>query len=426
MELFKSRLDGIDNILQGKYPKTYSHFSGDIKKGLTTESAQKGLTGITDSTDTKVSTKVNFEELETLYGTHRFSFSQPQIGPHPDFAHLGHQDYLNHYAVSMFIDIKGSTFLANKYDLLKVRLIKDTILTLAIEVCSFFGGHIQRLQGDGVFVYFVRSQMNPKDAIINALNASSLLTFMMRYKVAQFFERDGVNAPGIRIGIDYGPADKTIWSYYGLTYCNELTTTGLHTDLAAKLQSKASHNGIMLGQNIAAELDLPETLITFDPSDKYIFNNSYRKYEFRWDDYLKTFDFFKNDGHGKLIMEKPEYSLRCEIAESENGHYMPYHQNLFSIPKGYKVRFTILKDGYEYTWRQATGEQIKWEINNSGQEAKAKDALKQVLDGYDNQTICTADAQYLGHHFMRCRIMRAAHTTNVNVKYPVFVRNLNV
>ncbi|MCF8277001.1 MAG: hypothetical protein K9J17_09715 [Flavobacteriales bacterium] len=422
MDLFKSRLDGINNIIQGNYPKSYSQYDINLSRSVVSEGIQKGMTGIAGSSDTKVSTKVNYEELETLYGTHRFSFSEPHIGPHPDFAHLGHNDYLNHYAVSMFIDIKGSTFLSNKYDLLRVRLIKDTILTLAIEVCSFFGGHIQRLQGDGVFVYFVRSEMDSRDAVINALNASSLLTYMMRFKVAEFFERDGVNAPGIRVGIDYGPAEMTLWSYYGLAYCNELTTTGLHTDLAAKLQAKASHNGIMLGQNVIQELDLTDALVSFDSSELYIFNNSYRMYEFKWADYLKSFDFFKNDSNGRLVMEPPVYKLRCEIAENENAPFVEYHQNLYSIPKDYKVRFTLLENGHEYTLKTAHGESIKWEINNSGKEAKDDNKPIEVMKDSDNQTQCEANAKYLGHHYMRCRILRSGSITNVNVKFPVFVR----
>jgi class 3 adenylate cyclase len=253
MDLFKNRLDQIGSIIKGER-------SGRVSLSAHLEDFKKAKSEINDSKDDKVVAKVNYSEIEKLFGTHKFSFLEPTIGPHPDFKHMKHNDYLNHYAVSVFIDIKGSTYLSNKYDLLQIRQIKDTILTLAIEVCSFFGGHIHRLQGDGIFVYFVRSEMHDLDAIINALNASSLISYFMKYKLPQYFTDESIKAPQIRIGIDYGSKEKTLWSYYGLEYCSELTTTGLHTDLAAKLQSKAQGNGILIGQNIVDELDLQEKL----------------------------------------------------------------------------------------------------------------------------------------------------------------------
>lgn len=156
MNLFDNKLNKIGGIIRGES----SNYTNQI--GTVDESLIKANDGIVDTDENKVVAKVDYGEIESLFGTHKFSFLEPKIGPHPDFEYLAHDKYLNHYAVSMFVDIKGSTFLSNKYSLLQIRQIKDTILTLAIEVCSFFGGHIHRLQGDGIFVYFVRSEMNPK------------------------------------------------------------------------------------------------------------------------------------------------------------------------------------------------------------------------------------------------------------------------
>lgn len=417
MGLFDKKLEKIESIINDGNSH-YRMFSKQIN-----ESLEKGLEGIVNTEENKVVAKVDYGEIESLFGTHKFSFLEPKIGPHPDFSHLSHDQYLNHYAVSMFVDIKGSTFLSNKYSLLQIRQIKDTILTLAIEVCSFFGGHIHRLQGDGIFVYFVRSEMNPKDAVINSLNAASLLTFFMKYKLPVYFEGEDIKAPQIRVGIDYGDEEKTIWSYYGLTYCNELTTTGLHTDLAAKLQSKASSNGVLIGDNIVNELDLQESVAICDPNDKYIFpTTAYKKYNFKWEQYLLTFDFFKRDGQGGLTMEKPRYSLKCEIAEENSDLFFEYHQNLYSIPKKYKIRFTLMENGVPYNLKTYAKEHLDWQIVNTGKEAMRDKKLKQAMTEHKDKIECQVNAEFLGHHDMQCKIIRQGNLTNVNVRYPVFVR----
>lgn len=417
MDLFKNKLDRIDSILKGEQSEAFSNYSGADSNRI-----EKGYSEINESKDDKVVAKVNYGEIEQLFGTHRFSFLEPTIGPHPDFKHLNHHEYLNHYAVSVFIDIKGSTFLSNKYDLLQIRQIKDTILTLAIEVCSFFGGHIHRLQGDGIFVYFVRSEMNSLDAIINSLNAASLINYFMKYRLPQYFTDEEIKAPQIRVGIDYGDADQTIWSYYGLEYCNELTTTGLHTDLAAKLQSKAPANGVMIGQNVVNELDLQDSLVKLDVTDQFIFNGKYKKYEFKWENYILTYDFIKRDGKGGIEIQKPKYSLKCEIAEENSETYHPYHQNLYSIPKRYKIRFTVYENEQPYVLKEYLDEHLEWKIINTGKEARQNNKLTQEMKEFKDQVTCQVNAEYLGHHDMQCKIIRKGSITNVNVRYPVFVR----
>lgn len=416
MDLFKNKLDRIDSIIKGERRERINFSSQN-------DTLEKSNTEINESKDDKVVAKVNYGEIEKLFGTHKFSFLEPTIGPHPDFSYLEHNQYLNHYAVSVFIDIKGSTYLSNKYDLLQIRQIKDTILTLAIEVCSFFGGHIHRLQGDGIFVYFVRSEMHSLDAIINALNAASLITYFMKYRLPQYFTDEAIKAPQIRIGIDYGNETKTIWSYYGLKYCNELTTTGLHTDLAAKLQSKAPANGVMIGQNIVNELDLQDTLVKLDLNDQFIFNGNYKKYEFKWENYILTYDFIKRDGKGGMELQKPRYYLQCEIAEENSEQFFTYHQNLYSIPKKYQIRFTLYENGNPYVLKTYQGEQIEWKIVNTGKQARQKDALTQDMKDFKDKTTCIVNAEFLGHHDMQCKIIRkGVSVSNINARYPVFVR----
>lgn len=419
MKLFENKLNRIDEIMKGNdtfYKSIESYSPLQLMKSVSESS-----TRIEEFKEYKVNVQANYDDIISLFGMHKFSFAEPRIGPHPDFQHIGHNQYLSHYAISMFVDIKGSTNLVNKYSLLQIRLIKDTILTLAIEICSFFGGHIQRLQGDGVFVYFVRAGMNPKDAVINAINAASLLAFFMKYSLPKHFQDDDIRAPQIRIGIDYGDEEKTIWSYYGLSYCNELTTTGLHTDLAAKLQAVSTGNGIMIGQNVVRELDLPESFAKLDINDQEIFPR-YKKFNFDWYSYLLSFDFIIKDPNRNLVIESPKLRLKCEIAENESSQYYAYHQNLYSIPKGYKIRYTMMDDNFEYRIKTEFKEEVRWVINNTGQQAKTAEKLKEDVKECNNKISCVVNAEFLGHHSMVCKIIKQGATANINLHFPVYVR----
>lgn len=420
MELFQSSLSNIDSIInksQSKY-SLYESISGvqNLEKSV----SSKGDHGIVHVEESKVLAKADYSELQKLFGIHKFSFAEHFIGPHPDFSHLQHNQYLNHYAVSMFLDIKGSTLLSKKYDLLQIRQIKDTILTLSIQVCSFFGGHIQRLQGDGIFVYFVRNELHQNDAMINALNAASLLSFFMKYQLPKHFKDEDIAPPKIRVGIDYGDATKTIWSYYGLTGCRELTTTGLHTDLAAKLQARAGANGIRIGHNVVNELDLQDYLIKKVAEEEFIFDNSYRQWDFDWEAYLLTFDFIKRDSDRGLIFSPPAIRLKCQIAKNESDSFVDYPQNLFGIPKGYKIKFLLQQNGLPYA-KKTEKEKIIWSVKNTGREARKEKAESPDVSKHNNTNTCLVDASYLGHHDMQCKIVKE-YSDNINVRFPVFVR----
>jgi len=365
----------------------------------------------------KVLAKFDFSNMAAIFGKHKYTFQSPTFGRHPDFTHLKHHEIEYHYAVSMFLDIKGSTRLAKKYDLLQIRQIKDTILTLSIQVCSFFGGHIQRLQGDGIFVYFVRRNQYKNDAIINAINASAMLCFFMKYQLPKIFEKEEIEPPEIRIGIDYGDKERVLWSHYGLLECNELTTTSLHTDLAAKLQQEASSNGIMLGDNVIKELDLNDKFITDKDEVEYIFSK-YKMWEFNWENYLTSFDFFKRVNQ-RLEIDIPQRRIVCEVYSDTNERFI-YPQNLYSIPKDYKLIYSLHENNHLYVKRPY--EKIEWTVYNSGIEAKNAGHLNHDLQKkFVNLTTAETVAKYLGHHYIECKIS-AAHTDSYKTKFPVFIR----
>jgi adenylate cyclase len=372
----------------------------------------------------------NHSELENLFGKNPDKFEAIDIGDHPDFRDLRHNEELNHHCVSAFIDIKGSTKLVNKYSLQQVRYIKDTMLTLCIYISNFFGGHVQRLQGDGIFVQFVRRDRYARDAIINALNATSIILQFVKVDLASILEDQGIDPLKVRVGIDYGNDEDVLWSHYGIPNCSELTTTSLHTDLAAKLQARARSNRILIGGNVKDVLDLPESFLSIPEKrgsstgkDYYIMNDPrYSMYEFSWENYLNTFQFFRRDINGiGLIFEQPQVYLECEIAPKDSQAFEIYNQNLFAIPKEHDIRFRIKKDDRYVTTVEL--EESEWKARNTGKEAEeAKQLVHDFGGDFNNKDYCKTSSAYLGHHIAECKIKRKFMHSKEKLTFPIFVK----
>lgn len=242
-----------------------------------------------------------------------------QLGLHPNFKHLkGTESIEEHYIVSGFIDIKGSTNLFKKFDKQTVFLITNTILKAGIHTMLIFGGYVHRLQGDGIFVYFGDKTMNEKEAVKMALSAVSVFTHFVKTDLKDYLESVGVEYIGIRTGIDLGYEEHVIWGNSGIGEISEVTTCSLHTSLASKMQSSAEKNGVVVGAHVRNELKNGEDYFTPVASrkgenERYIFIDSakkfyYTQYDFHWIKFLKTLDFIASDQYGNPVIKKRDYS----------------------------------------------------------------------------------------------------------------------
>lgn len=370
-------------------------------------------------------------QLEKYFGPNQYSFDNVTIGNHPDFQFLRENQTIKQHCVSMFVDIKGSTQLQLKYTLEEVRLIKDTLLTLCINIVTHFGGHVHRLQGDAVFVQFVRKDRNPNNSVINALNAASVLCQAVSEDLSSAFENYGLDPIKIRVGIDYGSDDKVMWSHYGIANCNELTTTSIHTDLAAKLQHKASNNSIRIGKNLIDAIEMKEEYIStptfikngIREDDRYFFQTAemnYRQFDFNWKKYLNSFSFYRQNGSGKLEIVKNKFTLKAIVYdEEEKENVTEYFENNYAIPKGKEIKYQLMFNGLPYTRRPQ--ERIEWEAYNYGMEAtQANELVHSFNNKYLNQSFCIALAAYHGNHYLKCTIKRQ-HLENVIIKFPLYV-----
>ncbi|MFA5970780.1 MAG: hypothetical protein WC780_00405 [Lentimicrobiaceae bacterium] len=435
MKLFDNYLDGLNDVLSHKVnvtPLTLKEqrtFSADIQKSLTSQVLIESTQDLSTQIEGPKSLfKYDRSFIENYFGKNHHSFDLISIGAHPDFAGLEESCYINHHCVSVFVDIKGSTRLIEKYSLLEVRLIKDSLLTLAIHVANQFGGHVHRLQGDGIFLQFVRRNQNQNDAIINALNATSVLTQFVTKDLAEIMKQYNIRPLKIRVGIDFGNNDDVLWSYYGIPGCNELTTTSLHTDMAAKLQSKAYDNMILIGGNVRSTLDLKTDFYSYYENETnkekvyYISNQfTYPFFVFNWQEYLLSLPFIgkNSDGTTLAVIEKP-ITIECYISNGDGSNIERYFPNSRSIPKNKKIMYHLKRGSSNYV--KQNFEKIEWHAYNSGKEAADLGMLNHDFNKFNhNKTVCETLAGYLGHHYVECKIYRD-HSDTVRVTFPIFVQ----
>lgn len=184
------------------------------------------------------------------------------IASHPDFLELSLTgETINQYICTVFIDIKGSTRLSLLYDLEFIYNFKNAVLQTCIEIVRSFDGYVHRLMGDALMAFFGSRSIDKEQAVIDAINCSLMCKLMLENAIKPWLEKqknfDSSNF-GFRIGCNFGDDEEVLWGNYGYGNLGEISPTGLPVDLAAKLQSLASKNEIMLGQGIINFINWPE------------------------------------------------------------------------------------------------------------------------------------------------------------------------
>ncbi|WP_052765536.1 adenylate/guanylate cyclase domain-containing protein [Pandoraea apista] len=185
------------------------------------------------------------------------------IGTHPDFAHLEGTDETEwHHITTVFVDIANSTRLSLRYDLETVRHIKNSILRAASEVVRSMDGHVHRFMGDALMAYFGGRIQTKETSAMSALSCAAMLQVLMSQSVVPDLLRHNIDASdiGFRVGVDFGGDAEVLWASYGYSVVNEVTATSFFVDSSAKLQSMASKDRAMLGQNLLKFLDIPEVM----------------------------------------------------------------------------------------------------------------------------------------------------------------------
>ncbi|MCK6639426.1 MAG: hypothetical protein L6Q81_05020 [Bacteroidia bacterium] len=266
--------------------------------------------------------ETGMQELARLLGIKHIR--RPILGDHPDFTHIRQtQRPEKHYIVSVFLDVKGSTNLHKKHTLEEIRVIIQSFISAATHTCALFGGHIQRLQGDGVFAYFGGRNVNKAEAVESAITASGFFSYFMRFELKRAFQEEDLAGIFTRIGIDFGDDHQVEWAVFGPEGCSELTTNSLHTSLAPKMQAQAENYGIVIGDNAYRLLtaqarnfctpvkdDRGNTVPAYRDDGNGIL---YKQYHFRWDRFLvNKYKWFAESADGGLEIDTSQYNTAQE------------------------------------------------------------------------------------------------------------------
>lgn len=186
---------------------------------------------------------------------------EAKIGTHPDFKEIeGTEAYVNQHITTIFVDIKNSTRLSLIYPLEDVFQIKNSILRAASELVRAMDGHVHRFMGDALMAYFGSKHKSKESSIMEAISCASMLRIFMSESVLPFLSErfnDDFDI-GFRVGLDFGKDEEILWSSYGYGNVAEVTATSFFVDVASKLQSLASKDQIMIGDNLLKFIDFPD------------------------------------------------------------------------------------------------------------------------------------------------------------------------
>ncbi|HML73156.1 MAG TPA: adenylate/guanylate cyclase domain-containing protein [Anaerohalosphaeraceae bacterium] len=288
--------------------------------------------------------------------------NKPDIGDHPDFRNLkGTDEKIYCPIVTMFMDIINSTRLGVLYSPDKVQVIKNAIISMAIDIIVSLDGHVHRIMGDAVMAYFGGKYSKTENAVIDAINCSSMIQlFFEKVVIPKLDPHNSTDNLGIRVGLDYGDKDHVLWSSYGYPGACEVTATSFFVDVASKLQQSAGKNNIMIGQSLRDHVDFPEELLSrktyiqngetkeqYYVTPNYTDNQgnpiNYNQWVLKWKDYLACSNLAQINGQLLLGNGVSPLNLKAEIYDAKEGNRLcDYQPNSCAKQKGNWIHFTVL------------------------------------------------------------------------------------
>lgn len=367
------------------------------------------------------------------------------IADHQDFSELIHGGQMNHFITTMFVDIKGSTRLSLKYpdDLEFIYKFKNAVIKSCIEVIHAFDGCVHRIMGDAVLGFFGSSKIDRPQSILDCLNAAAMLTVVLEHTIKPWLQEQksdfDVRDFGFRVGCNFGNDDEVLWGNYGFGQIGEISPTGLPVDLAAKLQSLASKNQIMMGQGLLEFFNIPNDFCKIktitrsgETIEKEFIYPNYTKADGTDLNYimrsLKTHKYILglplpldlkqmisvNVAADEKVVPNSNFKLRAEITNPD-GSTEDYISNSKIIRKESKIKATLSGENLRL------GQQFKvlfYKKNHSGlnNEEMLESCLQEELDSKDiavtqNMSFFSKkyseferDCKFRGLHYIKCEV----------------------
>ena len=368
------------------------------------------------------------------------------IADHQDFSELIHGGQMNHFITTIFVDIKGSTSLSLKYpdDLEFIYKFKNAVIKSCIEVIHAFDGCVHRIMGDAVLGFFGSSEIDRPQSILDCLNAAAMLTVVLEHTIKPWLQEQksdfNVLDFGFRVGCNFGNDDEVLWGNYGFGQIGEISPTGLPVDLAAKLQSLASKNQIMMGQGLLEFFNFPNDFCKIktvirngETIEKEFIYPNYKKADGTDLNYimrsLKTHKYILglplpldlkqmisvNVNADEKVIPNNNFKLKAEVT-NPNGNIENYYSNSRVIRKDSKIKAILSSENIRLLQRYKV---IFYKKNHSGfnDEEILKTYLQEEIDDNDidvgqAQSISTffkvgefqRDCNFKGLHHIKCEV----------------------
>ena len=387
-------------------------------------------------------------EQDSLQGDLRQVFGKEPatpspIGTHPDFTDLvGSTEGRYCPIVTLFMDIESSTRLGLWYNHDQVAQIKNAFLCTAIEMAHAFDGHVHRIMGDAVMVFFGGEDDKPEDAAINAINCASSLWYFVKSTVIPILKKEGYDEEfGIRVGVDYEP--EAFWSAFGFPGVEEVSATGFGVDASSKLQHAAPRNQIMLGQGLLDLLDLPDEVTRIkekirngEKEDRpYLLPNhslpngnahNYRQAILRVEDYLRYSPLADVVGELTGDARVNPLAVKVTVHDGRDGAYLhDYKAASMVLPKDLALQFTV-----SLPYQPLLPLTLQFKVENHGQEAFERngedlgnhETPKTIRRYKPHQEITHwEDLSYRGLHYMIITARDAQNTVVGRRRIGVFI-----
>ena len=153
--------------------------------------------------------------------------------------------------VIMYADLVGSTemSLTNPED--RVAMIISTFAQEMARVIMLYGGRVLKFVGDAVIAYFVADE-NSLRASDNAVSCAKAMNDVIRRGINPILGKRGYPTLTIKIGIDYGT--NMIIRYGADVTKSYVDIIGSPMNIAAKIQSRAEPNKILIGSDVYTRL----------------------------------------------------------------------------------------------------------------------------------------------------------------------------
>jgi len=151
---------------------------------------------------------------------------------------------------ALFVDLRGSTTLAEQHDVEDVRELLRWFTTTAIRVVESFGGVINDLAGDGVLALFgapTTREDDPERAVRAGLCFQHEMGSIARRATAEL----GFADVGARVGIETG---RVVAGPVGGGGRIEYGVTGDAVNVAARLQALAPVGGVLVGPETVGQV----------------------------------------------------------------------------------------------------------------------------------------------------------------------------